>query len=522
MDTESRGGEPSDAVKLFAEAASQAIPDFRVSSRNRKLVDRIVAATEGVPIHIVLATGKLRYMSLQELADRLDQNRLDTLKRKPVGADRHFSSIAVVEDSVKLLGKEELELLFGLSVFKGGFFLVDAASVLSSFEDVEGGVDELRNNSLLNGIAVHGRTRFRSLDLVSEYVERQVDPQWIAPMARMHADYFSSRSKQVRAEFEVGAWHQVQAVFWSDLANYRQAIQYALKNRDQALICEFGRYLARIFMESGLLSDFRDLAEAAERSAREQDDHVLLIEILGLTGGVKRREQNLPAAIQIWTERIELCLQEGELEQAAEGWLDLIDVAHSNKDFVRFKEYLDAFQSLVPQLKNEVILAQGLSLRALYLAEMGSGGESVELLRRAQALLEHLPSEGPEFYMWQSIAGVYGLLGEPLRSIDVCRKWLPRTLAAKQRSSSGLFLLRLHDALLQSKRYESAAKALALALAIPKSISVRLRELANEKSVEFEERHGIATPPEPQNETAWNAAVRDLMQQITAFEKEPL
>ncbi|MEU6096089.1 BTAD domain-containing putative transcriptional regulator [Streptomyces sp. NPDC047079] len=107
---------PEHAMGLFLDRARAVRPGFDGHAR----VADVCAALDGLPLAIELAAARLRTLTPEELADRLD-DRFRLLSRGDrTKAPRHRTLRAVVEWSWDLLDDEERELARRLSVFQGG------------------------------------------------------------------------------------------------------------------------------------------------------------------------------------------------------------------------------------------------------------------------------------------------------------------------------------------------------------------------------------------------------------------
>ncbi|MGW1783544.1 ATP-binding protein [Streptomyces sp. NPDC002143] len=125
---------PDPAVRLFLDRARAVRPGFEGHAR----VADICAALDGLPLAIELAAARLRTLTPQELADRLD-DRFRLLSRGDRSkAPRHRTLRAVVEWSWDLLDEEERELARRFTVFSGGATLdaVEAVCAVPYPEDL--------------------------------------------------------------------------------------------------------------------------------------------------------------------------------------------------------------------------------------------------------------------------------------------------------------------------------------------------------------------------------------------------
>ncbi|MBI3721556.1 MAG: hypothetical protein HY248_03300, partial [Fimbriimonas ginsengisoli] len=335
---------------LFTDAARSVSPKLKFGRRTQATVAQIVRRLEGVPLALILAAGRLRYMSLVELKEQLEKGSLDVLKRRAVGRDRHADLSSVVDDSFGLLPDRERETLVQLTVFQGGFFLPDAEAVLGSGRAIRDSVTELRDHSLLITQVSQGRMRYRSLDVISEFAARRADEAALAPLRARHAAHYAARAAEVRGRFDAGQWQDANARLWADLGNFQRAMGFALATADADIIRKFAATLARILMEAGLRSDFERLALAAEEISERDGDLALHLEITGLLGGMYRRDNKRELAERYWTARAETYAQTGDSEGEADAWNDLAGLAQTWGDNAALDRYLAEFERLAGRL----------------------------------------------------------------------------------------------------------------------------------------------------------------------------
>ena len=119
----------SDAVTLFAERATTALPGFAVDEGNRELVTGICQRLDGVPLAIELAAARLRAYSLEDILRRLDDSLhvlVSTLRTTP---ERHRTLESTLDWSYRLCSSAEQILWARLSVFADGFTVDSAEEV---------------------------------------------------------------------------------------------------------------------------------------------------------------------------------------------------------------------------------------------------------------------------------------------------------------------------------------------------------------------------------------------------------
>jgi predicted ATPase/class 3 adenylate cyclase len=187
-----------DAVRLFVERARVARPGFEVTAANRAAVAQVCRRLDGIPLALELAAARLRGLSLEELAARLDERfRLLTGGRR-TALPRQQTLQATVEWSYGLLEERERLLFDRLSVFAGSFSLASVEAVCAGGDISEPEVLELLLLLVDKSLVVAqdggvGTTRYRLLETLSQYGrERLAERADAAAVRERHAEYFAS------------------------------------------------------------------------------------------------------------------------------------------------------------------------------------------------------------------------------------------------------------------------------------------------------------------------------------------
>ena len=119
----------SPAVRLPRDRAGAVRKDFRVDEHTLSTMVRICRALDGIPLAIELAAARLRTMSIEQLANRLDDRFRLLTSGSRTALPRHKTLRAVVDWSWELLTDAERTVLPRLSVFSGGASLEAAERV---------------------------------------------------------------------------------------------------------------------------------------------------------------------------------------------------------------------------------------------------------------------------------------------------------------------------------------------------------------------------------------------------------
>ncbi|HYI16865.1 MAG TPA: NB-ARC domain-containing protein, partial [Thermomicrobiales bacterium] len=168
------------AVRLFVMRAQAAQSTFALTPDNARAVADICLRVDGLPLAIELAAARIRLLTPQVLAERLE-HRLPLLVDGPRDVPvRQRTLRATIAWSYDLLQALEQLLLRRLSILKGGWTL-EAAQALVAEEngsaiDVFGSLDALIDHSLIQHQAsVDGSTRFAMLETIREFGLEQLE-----------------------------------------------------------------------------------------------------------------------------------------------------------------------------------------------------------------------------------------------------------------------------------------------------------------------------------------------------------
>jgi predicted ATPase len=170
-----------DAVRLFAERAAAAAPSFRVTSANAAAVADICRRLDGIPLALELAAARVRGLSPEEIARRLDQ-RFGLLTggardRLP----RQQTLRGAIDWSYEPLPELERLVLQRMSVFAGAIPLAAVEAVAGSGDiayiadvAVVDAVSALVAKSLVVTQDHLGDTRYRLLETIRAYAAEKL------------------------------------------------------------------------------------------------------------------------------------------------------------------------------------------------------------------------------------------------------------------------------------------------------------------------------------------------------------
>ncbi|MFE0380592.1 BTAD domain-containing putative transcriptional regulator, partial [Streptomyces inhibens] len=185
----------SPAVQLLRDRAGAVRRDLAVDAHSLATMVRVCRALDGMPLAIELAAARLRTMSIDQLANRLDDRFRLLTSGSRTALPRHKTLRAVVDWSWQLLTDAERMVLRRLSVFAGGASLEAAERVCAGDavgqEQVLEQLTALTEKSLLLAEG-DSAPRYRMIGTIKEYAGHRLAEAGEADLARhAHLAYFT-------------------------------------------------------------------------------------------------------------------------------------------------------------------------------------------------------------------------------------------------------------------------------------------------------------------------------------------
>lgn len=187
-----RSYQESESVQLFVARATAIAPDFQLTAENGSWVAEICRRLDGMPLAIELAAARVRTLSVQQIAHRLDDRFHLLTVGSRTASPRQQTLAATLDWSYALLSSAEQRVLQGLSVFAGGARL-DAVQAV--YRDGGEGLDVLARLVDKSLVTVErpprGETRYGLLETIRQYaLEKLAESGKTDELKNDHFDYF--------------------------------------------------------------------------------------------------------------------------------------------------------------------------------------------------------------------------------------------------------------------------------------------------------------------------------------------
>ncbi len=234
----------SESIRLFVNRAESISPDFRLTMENGAWVAEICRRLDGMPLAIELAAARVRSLSVQQIAGRLEDRFNLLTSGSRTAPPRQQTLAATLDWSYALLSEEEQKILQRLSIFSGGGTL-EAAESICAGEGVEAGelldlLSRLADKSLVVVDRPEGgETRYRLLETIREYArEKLAESGEVEESKDRLLSYFVQWAEQVEPRLTSAEELEGLSQFEAEHDNLRAALEWSLmaaNNADKGL-----------------------------------------------------------------------------------------------------------------------------------------------------------------------------------------------------------------------------------------------------------------------------------------------
>lgn len=184
--------ESSPAVRLLLERARAVRAGLATDPHTLATLARVCRALDGMPLAIELAAARLRTMSLDQLAHRLDDRFRLLTGGSRTALPRHRTLRAMVDWSWELLTDAERVVLRRLAVFSGGASLDAAERVCAGAGVGSAQVLELLTALTEKSLVVAEGERYRLLGTIKEYAQQRLAEAGETELGRRaHLEHFT-------------------------------------------------------------------------------------------------------------------------------------------------------------------------------------------------------------------------------------------------------------------------------------------------------------------------------------------
>jgi non-specific serine/threonine protein kinase len=252
----------SEATRLFSERAAAVKFGFTVSPANTAAIAQICQRLDGLPLAIELAAARVRALSPEQIAARLDDrfNLLTTGNRAAL--PRQQTLRAALDWSYDLLEAAEQTVFRRLAVFAGGFTLEAAEKVIGdeflSITNPYLSLLDILTRLIDKSLLLAEQDRYHMLETLHEYA---VDKLWLSgeepDLRRRHLQWCVQLVEEAEPKLISAEQAEWQERLEQDHANLRAALRWAATGAemDVALGLRLAGALWRFWDQRGYLGE---------------------------------------------------------------------------------------------------------------------------------------------------------------------------------------------------------------------------------------------------------------------------
>ena len=245
------------ALVLFAERARAARSDFGLNAKNIRAVASICSQLEGLPLAIELIAARVKTLSIEQIATRLDDRFALLTSGSRIAPSRQQTLRATLDWSYELLTETERDLFRQLSVFAGGFTLdaLESIAFLDSDQSILDALSRLVDKSLLL-VEQQDQPRYRFLEPIRQYAKDKLNETREASLIQdRHLNYYLRVAEEAEPHL-FGVWQQD----WKnrlelDHDNLRVALAWSLESNQIEAGLRLAGALAWFWHSKGHLSE---------------------------------------------------------------------------------------------------------------------------------------------------------------------------------------------------------------------------------------------------------------------------
>ena len=229
------------AVQLFIDRALSSDKRFALTAENAPHVAEICRRLDGIPLAIELAAARVKVLSPQQLAQKLDERFRVLTGGDRSALPRHQTMRALIDWSYDLLSSEERALFRKLAIFAGGFTLESASEVCS-----DEAIDEIATLDVLSSLVdkslvqtepVGSGTRYRLLESTRQYAREKLNESGAyEAVAHAHAAAYLALAEDLEDARETTPDRAWDARAEPELENFRAALAWAFSARGDVLL----------------------------------------------------------------------------------------------------------------------------------------------------------------------------------------------------------------------------------------------------------------------------------------------
>jgi predicted ATPase/DNA-binding SARP family transcriptional activator len=401
-----------DAIQLFAQRARAVASNWQLDA-NVETVARVCARLDGMPLALELAAARVKGLSVEEIAQRLDQRFQFLASGSRTAPTRQQTLRATIDWSFDLLTETERVLLRRLGVFVGGWTLAAAEAICAdeSFDaaDVLELLLRLIDKSLVLVETRDGATRYRMSETIREYAREKLNATNEGEKIRhRHLNYYLKLAHDAETKL-----HGPEQLIWFDTLelehnNLRAALEWSLNGASAGAGMELAAALLEFWNMRAHWSDTRELVARLLAQPDPAGNNLARANVLLLAGMINRRLGDWQACRQYLEELITLARELGEAgkQPLALGLRYLSDILFDT-DSVKAESMVEEGLAIARSLGVQWVIARLLLEQGVFRGAKKNYSDAQKSLEEALSIWQSIGDKRNSAFLMQAIASLF-------------------------------------------------------------------------------------------------------------------
>ncbi|HJR79677.1 MAG TPA: hypothetical protein VJ821_06365, partial [Anaerolineales bacterium] len=249
-----------DSIRLFVERGTTVKPDFRLTKENIPFIAQICSRLDGIPLAIELAAARVKVLSPEQIASRLDDRFRLLTGGARTALPRQQTLRAMLDWSYSLLSDPEKTVFRRVAVFTGGWTLEAAEFVCGQDReglDILDLMARLVDKSLVIGEESNGEVRYHRLETIRQYSrERFFETDEVEAIRDRHLAYYVQLAEEIERGLQGPGRRLWVYRSESEQENLQTAVEWGLHRDPESSLritasmifgISFGGYSVRVF-----------------------------------------------------------------------------------------------------------------------------------------------------------------------------------------------------------------------------------------------------------------------------------
>jgi non-specific serine/threonine protein kinase len=348
-----------ESIRLFVERARAVKSDFVLTEKNSIAVVQICQRLDGISLALELAAARTRLLSVEEIADRLNDRFNLLTQGSRTALPRHQTLRAAIDWSHNLLPVPEQVMFRRLAIFVGGFTLEAVESVAVGGDvppqaQIPDLLEQLIDKSLVT-VRVDSEdseTRYDMLETIREYAREKLDESGeIEQLRQHHRDYFIAFAEQAEPKLKGAEQFEWLDRLEVEHDNLRAAWNCAIET-ESTLALRLAAALFWLWVMQGDQREGREWLAILIDASSQWGESTQRAHMLGMAGWLANYEHDSDAARRLLKQALASARSSGDKKEIAFALLGLGNAYRQQGDQTGWS-FLEEALTLYQELQDE-------------------------------------------------------------------------------------------------------------------------------------------------------------------------